>query len=138
VIPRLLTVALLLAYCAVTMPACRSSSPTLEEKPSLVGVWNFQANGYKSELVIQPDGRYSKHDQYGGMMTLIRGEISVTEEPAVLRLNIRDFDPKETCGPLGCDPIVMPAAENYRFRLTANELVLTDERGQSYSYSRTQ
>jgi hypothetical protein len=89
-------------------------------------------------LIIEEGGRYSKMDRQGAAQSLIRGTISITEQPPMLRLNIKDYEPKEWCGPLGCTPIRMIAAENYRYLLDKGFLLLWDQNGGPYKFQRLQ
>jgi hypothetical protein len=111
------------------------ATPLFAQTNPLAGVWRFQGavtgGSFSSELVIFPNGQFSKADHMSGSTeTLITGEISVFDNPPTLRLNIRDHQPKQTCGPLGCSPIPMVAAETYQFQVDGDDLILSDEQGQ--------
>ncbi len=112
------------------------ATPLFAQTNPLAGVWRIQDASASSELVISPNGQFSKADHRSGLTdTLITGEISVFDNPPMLRLNIRDYQPKQYCGPLGCTPIRMIAAETYNFQVNGNDLILSDEQGQ-YVYHR--
>ena len=113
-----------------------AAGPAAASEVDFSGVWRYSVPGYVSELVIQNNGRFSKLDSSQTNKTMISGTVSVSQNPPVLRLNIQDWAPKEFCGPLGCEPIRMIAAEVYRFQFQdAATLVLSDSNG-SYAFQR--
>ncbi|HMK43259.1 MAG TPA: hypothetical protein VK445_03900 [Dissulfurispiraceae bacterium] len=100
------------------------------QENELAGVWLHKgAGGFTSELIIFPDGRFQKQDSQGGHQTLISGPIQKIPNPPTLRLNIKDYAPKQWCGPLGCTTIRMPAAEMYRYKVEGKVLLLWDQQG---------
>ena len=110
--------------------------PAIAQEASLAGVWRLSGPGFTSDLVIQPSGRFSKLDQSQAGKNLISGRVSTSQNPPTLRLNIEDWEPKQWCGPLGCVPVQMIAAETYQYEFTNQSiLVLSDANGR-YAYHR--
>jgi hypothetical protein len=118
------SIAVTATIAAFTFPAL-----AMDLKDQLVGVWRYQDQRFSSELIIHQDGRFSKHDMGSGHQTMISGSIKVFPNPQTLRLIIRDYAPKQWCGPLGCKQIQMIAAEMYRFKVNQHELLLWDKNG---------
>jgi hypothetical protein len=116
------------------------TSPALAmDLRELVGVWRCEGPRFLSEFVIQPDGRYSKLNTIDSQQQWISGHIVLMQNPPTMRLNIQDYAPKEWCGPLGCTPIRMIAAETYQFKLNQHELLLADpQNGGTWLYRRMQ
>jgi len=117
--------------CALLALIALSVQPTgaAAQGNPLVGVWQWQYGNATSELVIQPDLHFSKLDSQSGAQARISGIVSLNAEPPTLRLNIQDYEPKQFCGPRGCSPIQMIAAESYGFRLQGDQLVLSTSAG---------
>lgn len=118
-----------------------ATSHLFAQSNPLVGVWRMEArdqsgSAVSSEIVIQPNGQFSKLDNWG-TQTLISGDIAVSADPPVLRLNIRNYEPKQWCGPLGCTPIQMIAAETYNFQVHDSDLLLANNLGR-WVYHRAQ
>jgi hypothetical protein len=124
---RELCIRLIMAASVIAALAFPASAMDLKDQ--LVGVWRYQDQRFASEIVIQPNGHFSKHDSGSGHQTMISGPIQVIPNPQTLRLNIKDYAPKQWCGPLGCKPIRMIAAEMYRFKVNQHELLLWDKNG---------
>jgi hypothetical protein len=95
----------------------------------LVGVWRYQDANFSSEIIIQPGLRFQKNDSNRQHQSLISGPITLIKDPPTMRLNIRDYAPKQWCGPLGCKPIRMIAAETYRYQLNKQGLLLWTSTG---------
>ncbi|MBK9120227.1 MAG: hypothetical protein IPM18_11590 [Phycisphaerales bacterium] len=98
---------------------------------ALVGVWRAQFvdplfGPGQVELVLMANGTFSQQTIYqAGSLVTIFGTFRVFPTEALLRLDIQRGEPAETCGPLGCTPILYPAGESYGFTLLNNgQLVL--------------
>ena len=104
--------------------------PVMAQGNGISGVWrsNFTDPNYGPgmvELVLQANGRFSQLTYYqAGAQVYIAGTYRF---PAggVLRLDIQQAEPRQYCGPLGCNPIYYPDGETHYFRLEGrNTLVL--------------
>jgi hypothetical protein len=96
---------------------------------ALVGIWrstswvDLTGAPGRVELVIQPNGNYSRLAQsQSGFQLYIAGTWQVLENYTMLRLNIHNYEPRQWCGPLGCNPIYLPAGETLSFELKQNFL----------------
>jgi len=126
---------------ALALIVALTSPASATDLKDLVGVWQYQDQraSFSSEIVIQSGGRYSKLDRSGSQQSWISGTIVLMQNPPTMRLNIQDYAPKEWCGPLGCTPIRMIAAETYQFKVNRNELQLADpQNGGVWLYRRVQ
>jgi hypothetical protein len=101
----------------------------LANESDLVGVWRYQSPAFSSEIIIQPGLRFQKYDTNAQHQNMISGPITIMKNPPILRLNIQNYEPKQWCGPLGCVPIRMIAAETYRYQLNEQGLLLWDNNG---------
>ena len=57
-----------------------------------------------------------------------------------LRLDIRNYEPKQWCGPLGCNPIRMPDGETHHYRFHGPNMLVLQlvSGGQAVQYQRAQ
>lgn len=100
---------------------------------NLVGVWRASyvdplVGLATVELVLQANGQFSKQTSSAFTLTMISGPYTVDFPAAgLLRLTVFDWFPKETCGPLGCNPVIPIAGETYNYSFAdANTLQLRD------------
>ena len=113
--------------------------PVMAQGNGIAGVWrsNFTDPNFgpgMAELVLQANGRFSQLTYYqaGAQSRRYASDAQVYiagiyRFPAqgVLRLDIHQAEPREYCGPLGCNPIRYPEGETHYFRLAdRNTLVL--------------
>jgi hypothetical protein len=130
--PRTLTWRLvLLALAACALAGC--NQPNLgAPNGQFQGVWNSTFTDptfgqVASQLIMQANGSFQKQDhglQTGALITTY-GNFQVYADQKLLRLNIDRGEPTETCGPLGCNPIIYPKGESYTYGFTdANTLQL--------------
>ncbi len=104
---------------------------SLAQNNPFVGVWQAQYNDpnfgpVSVEMVFQPNGLYSQTTRTYSSLIYIPGSYGVVQR-GLLRLVIdqRNVYPKETCGPLGCDPIRYPEGETHNYSFpNANTLVM--------------
>lgn len=93
---------------------------------ALVGVWQTSfvdpVFGPASvELILQSNGAFSQQTFYAaGSLITIFGTFRVFTTEALLRLDIQGGEPSESCGPLGCTPILYPAGESHGFTLNGD------------------
>lgn len=116
---RILTILVLLALVMV-----------MAQGNGISGVWrsNFNDPNYgpgMAELVLQANGRFSQLTYYqAGAQVYIAGTYRFPAQ-GVLRLDIQQAEPRQWCGPLGCNAIHYPDGETHYFRLAdRNTLVL--------------
>lgn len=124
---------LVAGLCSGQLGPCGAAAPVGGGGGSVVGVWRATYNDplvgpATIELVLQPDGNFSKQTASAVSLVTITGPYFVDfPEPAMLRLTIFHGEPSEFCGPLGCTQIQYPAGETYTYTLIdANTLQLRD------------
>lgn len=92
---------------------------------ALIGVWHASFidptfGPAAVELILMQDGRFLEQTSYqAGALVTVYGTYQFPL-PGVLRLNIERGEPTESCGPLGCSPILYPAGETYNYTLVNN------------------
>lgn len=105
--------------------------PTLNQSAGgptagLIGVWraSFVDPTFgpgQVELILMSNGRFQQQTAYqAGALVTIYGTFRVFPEQPLLRLDIERGEPTQTCGPLGCTPVLYPAGESYGYTLTAD------------------
>ncbi|MGE0481240.1 MAG: hypothetical protein AB7Q17_12280 [Phycisphaerae bacterium] len=93
---------------------------------ALVGVWRTSFvdplfGPASVELILQSDGSFQQQTFYtAGSLITIFGTFRVFSSEALLRLDILHGEPSESCGPLGCTPILYPAGESHGFTLNGD------------------
>jgi hypothetical protein len=110
------------------------------------GVWrayvaNLAGTPAWVELVMMPDGSFQQQTRtQGGALITIMGGYRVFAEQGVLRLDIRNYEPKRWCGPLGCNPIYMPDGETHYYRFNGPNMLTLQimTGGQAIQYRRAQ
>jgi hypothetical protein len=97
----------------------------------IIGVWHGQMNdGSYNQVVIQGNGLISQQQTYnvggGSTQLFMRGQWRMIAENTV-RVDVTDYQPRQWCGPLGCQPIRYPQVIHFQFVLTdANTMRLQD------------
>lgn len=104
--------------------------PVMAQGNGIAGVWrsSFTDPNFgpaTAELVLQANGRFSQLTYYqAGAQVYLAGTYRFPAQ-GVLRLDIHQAEPRQYCGPLGCNPIHYPDGETHYFRLAdRNTLVL--------------
>lgn len=92
------------------------------QKNPFVGVWQTQVNDPYAgpiliEVIFMANGTYSFQSRSAGSLMYFPGNYRVIQN-GVLRITYdqRNMYPRETCGPLGCNPIYYPDGETQNFR----------------------
>ncbi len=98
---------------------CGGALPTGQ----LVGVWRVgfvdpSFGPATIELILMNNGTFQQQTAFqAGALVTIFGTYRVFTNESLLRLDIQRGEPSQTCGPLGCTPIIFPAGESYIFSL---------------------
>jgi hypothetical protein len=93
---------------------------------ALTGVWRSGFSdpffgGASIELILQNNGSFQQQTLYAaGSLVTIFGTFRVFPDQALLRLDIERGEPTQSCGPLGCTPILYPAGESYGYSLNSD------------------
>jgi hypothetical protein len=105
------------------------AAPTAAQ--GIVGVWQGQMNdGSHNQVVIQGSGQISQQQTFnvggGQVQMFMRGQWRMIAENTV-RVDVTDYQPRQWCGPLGCQPIRYPQVIHFQFVLTdQNTMRLAD------------
>lgn len=100
---------------------------------ALAGVWRASfvdpnLGPAQVELILMRDGEFLQQTAYqAGALVTIFGTYRVLPSEALLRLDIQRGEPSESCGPLGCTPIIYPLGESHAYTIPDNNtLILTN------------
>lgn len=98
------------------------ASATQAAAQGVIGVWQGQMNdGSYNQVVIQGNGLISQQQSYnvagGSTQLFMRGQWRLISDN-VLRIQVTDYQPRQWCGPLGCQPIRYPEVLHVQFVLT--------------------
>jgi len=74
--------------------------------------------------VLQPNGSFSHQTRTAGALVTIWGKYRIFADQEMIRLDIESYEPKEWCGPLGCQEITMPAGETHRYSLPDQDTLI--------------
>jgi hypothetical protein len=97
----------------------------------IVGVWQGRMNdGSSDQVVFQGNGQVSQQQTYnvggGSTQLFMSGRWTLVSENT-LRINVTDYQPRQWCGPLGCQPIRYPEVIHVQFVLVdQNTIRLAD------------
>lgn len=97
----------------------------------IIGVWHGQMNdGSYNQVVIQGNGQISQQQTFnvgGGQVQMyMRGQWRMIAENTV-RIDVTDYQPRQWCGPRGCQPIHYPQVLHFQFWLSdENTMRLAD------------
>jgi hypothetical protein len=87
-----------------------------------LGIWNATYTDpnfgrVASQQIFGANGSYQRQDQGldTGALTTIYGSFQVFADQKLLRITIDKGEPSQTCGPLGCNPIIYPKGESYNY-----------------------
>ena len=96
-----------------------------EANPTMLG------SPARIELVLQPNGSFVMQTATPLMLLTTMGTYRVFPGEGVLRLDIENWEPRQTCfQPGGCQDIAMPDGETHRYRFDSqNTLILQDTLG---------
>lgn len=94
---------------------------TVAQNNPFVGVWQFNYNdptvGPTSvEVIFMQNGAYSQQIRSAATMYYFPGSYRVVQK-GLLRITFdqKNMYPRETCGPLGCNPIYYPDGETHNY-----------------------
>lgn len=116
---RILFTILLLVPLSGGLGGCAGAIPSGQ----LVGVWRASfvdpnLGPAAVELILMNDGTFVQQTAYqAGALVTIFGTYRIFTNESLLRLDIQRGEPAQSCGPLGCTPIIYPAGESYIFSL---------------------
>jgi hypothetical protein len=109
----------------VALSGCGGGGGGGAQAGSLPGVWRAQFvdpnfGPAQVELILQSNGQFQQQTAYlVGSLVTIFGTFR-TLPGNILRLDIQRGEPAQTCGPLGCSPVLYPAGETHGFNLNRN------------------
>ena len=99
---------------------------------SFLGVWrSSQQSPYgpmQVETIFKPNGQFQQQSSAAGTLITIYGSYDVYEDQAHLRFTLEDWEPKEWCGPLGCEEIHYPEGESHTYRWVDADTLMTAPR----------
>jgi polyferredoxin len=114
-----------------------SITPLLAQ--SLTGGWLCGSSGWQLQMILQGNGRYeTQNHSPRGDPYWMSGSWQVFGNPIILRLNIEKHLPNQFCGPLGCSPTLVPAAEMYKvFPQGQNSFIMIGQNNARWACRRT-
>lgn len=96
------------------------------------GVWRSSQQSpfgpMQVETIFQENGKFQQESAAGGTLILIWGRFDVYEDQAHLRFTLEGWEPKEWCGPLGCEEIHYPEGESHTYRWVDADTLMTAPR----------
>ena len=118
----------------VAPPGGQHGGGSTDPTDLIVGVWNgahvdSRFGRVQEQWVFQSDGSYSWFTSYldAGSRVLIKGSYDLHATDGILHAKIEHAEPKQYCGPLGCNDIHYPDTEDFRFTFAdGNTLQLAD------------
>ena len=104
---------------------------SLAQTNPFVGVWQFNYTDPTSgptlvEVIFMTNGSYSQQIRSYAAMFYFPGNYKVVQQ-GLLRITFdqKNMYPRETCGPLGCNPIRYPVGETHNFKfINSSTLVM--------------
>lgn len=128
---------------AALLFAIGALGPAMGQDAPFAGGWRAETTilDYPAvvDLVLQPNGAFSQQTQAGGALITIWGRYRVFAEQGILRLDIENYEPKEWCGPLGCQPNAVPDGETHRYSFPDRDTLVLENavNGARITYRRT-